>query len=228
MSMKSLDVIRDEHRALAAMLSGMRTLVQGIEAGRLKPDYDLFASMIEYIDKVPEKVHHPKENEYLFAKLRLRCAEALPAIEALEEEHRLGDARIATLYAALAQIAPSPVVELNRAVAVSMATGPSRCACSLPPLAPAAPRMLPAASLISTAPVCGINFPCPVTASASATPLRSICRGEAHPCMHKASTSAGLVVICYAVNEPGVNARPVRGRGRDAPRIPPRCPPADG
>src|SRR5690606_3634917 len=101
MSMKSLDVIRDEHRALAAMLSGMRTLVQGIEAGRLKPDYDLFASMIEYIDKVPEKVHHPKENEYLFAKLRLRCAEALPAIEALEEEHSLRDARIATLRAAL-------------------------------------------------------------------------------------------------------------------------------
>jgi len=33
--------------------------------------------------------------------------------------------RIATLYAALAQIAPSPVVELNRAVAVSMATGPA-------------------------------------------------------------------------------------------------------
>ena len=101
MSMKSLDVIRDEHRALAAMLSGMRALVQGIEAGRLKPDYDLFASMIEYIDKVPEKVHHPKENEFLFAKLRLRCAEALPAIEALEEEHRQGDARIATLRAAL-------------------------------------------------------------------------------------------------------------------------------
>ncbi|MCK6407775.1 hemerythrin domain-containing protein [Thauera sp.] len=101
MSMKSLDVIRDEHRALAAMLSGMRTIVQGIEAGRLKPDYDLLASMIEYIDKVPEKVHHPKENEYLFAKLRLRCAAALPVIEALEEEHRLGEARIATLRAAL-------------------------------------------------------------------------------------------------------------------------------
>ncbi len=32
--------------------------------------------------------------------------------------------RIATLYAELAQIAPSPVVELNRAVAVSMAVGP--------------------------------------------------------------------------------------------------------
>jgi predicted RNA polymerase sigma factor len=34
-------------------------------------------------------------------------------------------ARIVTLYAALAEIAPSPVVELNRAVAVGMAYGPS-------------------------------------------------------------------------------------------------------
>jgi RNA polymerase sigma-70 factor (ECF subfamily) len=33
--------------------------------------------------------------------------------------------RIAGLYAALAQIAPSPIIELNRAVAVSMAEGPA-------------------------------------------------------------------------------------------------------
>ncbi|GLQ98448.1 RNA polymerase sigma factor [Dyella mobilis] len=33
-------------------------------------------------------------------------------------------ARIATLYAALARVMPSPVVELNRAVAVAMASGP--------------------------------------------------------------------------------------------------------
>jgi len=34
-------------------------------------------------------------------------------------------ARIAALYAALSQVAPSPVVDLNRAVAVSMASGPA-------------------------------------------------------------------------------------------------------
>jgi predicted RNA polymerase sigma factor len=34
-------------------------------------------------------------------------------------------ARIAELYATLAEVAPSPVVELNRAVAVSMASGPA-------------------------------------------------------------------------------------------------------
>ena len=34
-------------------------------------------------------------------------------------------ARIATLYSVLAQVAPSPVVELNRAVAVAMSSGPA-------------------------------------------------------------------------------------------------------
>jgi branched-chain amino acid transport system ATP-binding protein len=99
---KSLDIIHEEHRALAAMLSGMRTLVTGIEAGRLKPDFDLLASMIRYVDEVPEKVHHPKEDQYLFAKLRQRCPEALPVIEQLEAEHLQGDARIASLRSALA------------------------------------------------------------------------------------------------------------------------------
>ena len=33
-------------------------------------------------------------------------------------------AQVASLYDALAQIAPSPVVELNRAVAVAMSQGP--------------------------------------------------------------------------------------------------------
>ncbi|MCG2577217.1 hemerythrin domain-containing protein [Dechloromonas sp. XY25] len=98
---KSLDIIHDEHRALAAMLGGMRTLVANIEAGRLKPDFDLFASMIRYVDEVPERVHHPKEDRYLFAKLRLRSPEALPYIEQLEAEHRQGEARIALLRNAL-------------------------------------------------------------------------------------------------------------------------------
>jgi len=98
---KSLDIIHDEHRALAAMLSGMRTLVAGIEAGRLQPDFDLLASMIRYVDEVPEKVHHPKEDQYLFVKLRQRSAEALSYIEELEEDHRQGASRINALRVAL-------------------------------------------------------------------------------------------------------------------------------
>ncbi|MEE6258747.1 RNA polymerase sigma factor [Plantactinospora sonchi] len=43
-------------------------------------------------------------------------------------------ARIAVLYARLAELAPSPVVELNRAVAVSMAEGPAAGLAVLEPL----------------------------------------------------------------------------------------------
>lgn len=98
---QSLRIIHAEHRALAAMLNGLRQLVEGIDKGRLKPDFGLFRKMIEYIDQVPEKVHHPKEDQYLFARLRLRSPEAVPVIERLEAEHRVGDARIRALEAAL-------------------------------------------------------------------------------------------------------------------------------
>jgi branched-chain amino acid transport system ATP-binding protein len=98
---KSIDIIHDEHRALAAMLSGLRTIAAGIEAGRLQPDFELLAAMLRYIEEVPEKLHHPKEDGYLFARLRRRCAEAEPIIAELEAEHRRGAARMALLKAAL-------------------------------------------------------------------------------------------------------------------------------
>ena len=52
------------------------------------------------------------------------------AIAALHDDAATADEtdwrQIVALYAALGRIAPSPVVELNRAVAVAMATAPSR------------------------------------------------------------------------------------------------------
>jgi predicted RNA polymerase sigma factor len=51
------------------------------------------------------------------------------AIAACHARARTGDetdwTRIAELYSALAEITPSPIVDLNRAVAVSMAVGPA-------------------------------------------------------------------------------------------------------
>ena len=53
--MKSIDIIHGEHRALASAL---------------QPDFRLLASMVDYITQVPDKVHHPKEDNYLFPKMR--------------------------------------------------------------------------------------------------------------------------------------------------------------
>jgi hemerythrin-like domain-containing protein len=98
---KSLEIIKEEHRAVAAMLTGMYTIVDGIEAGRLKPDFDLLASMIQYIDEVPEVVHHPKEDQFLFSRLRLCSTDAKPFIEQLEQDHSQGKTRIEALRKAL-------------------------------------------------------------------------------------------------------------------------------
>ena len=60
--------------------------------------------MIYYVDAFPERLHHPKEDLYLFRPLRLRHPEAGPLLDRLEAERRAGAERIRTLeqaYAAL-------------------------------------------------------------------------------------------------------------------------------
>lgn len=84
----ALDIIKGEHRALAAVLTALQTYVNGIVAGRYVPDFELLSAMIEYITELPDKVHHPKEDQYLFVALRRRSAEAAATLDVLETEHR--------------------------------------------------------------------------------------------------------------------------------------------
>jgi branched-chain amino acid transport system ATP-binding protein len=87
---KAIDIIHDEHRALAAVLQGLRFVIDEIRAGKLQPDFRLLAAMIDYITQVPEKVHHPKEDNHLFPRLRSRSAKAAALIEILQEQHVAG------------------------------------------------------------------------------------------------------------------------------------------
>ncbi len=98
----AIDIIKSEHRALAAVLSGLSAFVDGIGAGKFEPDFTLLAAMIEYVTEVPEKVHHPKEDDYLFPALRKRSANAAAIIDDLQGEHQTGPAKLAALKAALA------------------------------------------------------------------------------------------------------------------------------
>lgn len=88
--MKTIDIIHDEHRALASVLQALRFVVEGIRNGKVQPDFRLLAAMVDYITQVPEKVHHPKEDDYLFPKLRSRSAEAAALIGTLEQQHSDG------------------------------------------------------------------------------------------------------------------------------------------
>ena len=99
--MQALRIVRAEHRSLAAVLDGMIYLVHQLRDRAAKPDFDLLGAMIYYFDAVPERFHHPKEDEYLFHRLRLRHLDAVPLLERLRSEHRAGAERIRTLALAL-------------------------------------------------------------------------------------------------------------------------------
>lgn len=43
--------------------------------------------MIHYIDAFPERLHHPKEDQFLFARLSERSPESRPLVEELRAEH---------------------------------------------------------------------------------------------------------------------------------------------
>jgi hemerythrin-like domain-containing protein len=98
--MKTIDIIHDEHRAIASVLKALRFVVDQIAAGRMQPDFRLLASMVDYITQVPEKLHHPKEDEYLFRSLNGH-SEAAALIAQLEAEHRDGYALSIELLRAL-------------------------------------------------------------------------------------------------------------------------------
>jgi len=86
--MKSaVDVIHDEHRTLAAVLHGLQYLIEEVRQGRRKPDFKVLRAMLYYIDAFPERLHHPKEDRYLFARLRERTTEGIAVLDQLEAQH---------------------------------------------------------------------------------------------------------------------------------------------
>jgi hemerythrin-like domain-containing protein len=87
---KTLNVIRDEHRSIAAILHGMEYLVDKIRARKAKVNPRVFAAMIYYLDTFSERMHHPKEDRYLFSAMRSRGKEAAAIVADLEQEHAAG------------------------------------------------------------------------------------------------------------------------------------------
>ena len=109
--MEAIRIIQDEHRSLAAVLHGMLYLVHEIRDHGVKPDFDLLGAMVYYIDAFPEHFHHPKEDHYLFARLRVRHPHAAPLLDRLEAEHRVGAEKIRTLEQSLTRYQHGGAIE---------------------------------------------------------------------------------------------------------------------
>ena len=99
--MNAIEVIRNEHRSIAAALNGLADVVRGIRERGDAPSFDLMGAMIYYIDAFPERCHHPKEDQYLFRLLRMRDGASSKLLDRLEDEHRVGAVKIRALEQAL-------------------------------------------------------------------------------------------------------------------------------
>jgi hemerythrin-like domain-containing protein len=97
--MKAIAIIQDEHRAITAVIEGLRHVLAEIARGALAPDHRLLGAMFGYIEQFPERLHHPKEDDYLFARLRVRRPESAPLLDGLHREHEIGRERFADLKA---------------------------------------------------------------------------------------------------------------------------------
>jgi len=90
----ALQVMNDEHQAIAAMLRSLSMLVaQSRREGKL-PDFGLMRAMLFYLDEFPERLHHTKETQLLFPLVRRRCPELGDVITRLEADHARGEAAI--------------------------------------------------------------------------------------------------------------------------------------
>jgi hemerythrin-like domain-containing protein len=83
----TLRVIRDEHGVLSAVLRSISLLLSESQRRGLPLDHTILRAMLFYIDEYPEKVHHTKESELLFPKLREKSGELAAVLDRLDADH---------------------------------------------------------------------------------------------------------------------------------------------
>ena len=101
MSHESLRIIREEHQALAAMLRTMGLLLSEHRKHGTQPDFAVLRAMLFYVDEFPERLHHTKESELLFPKVRARSGELGEVLDKLDRDHDRGEQAIRELEHAL-------------------------------------------------------------------------------------------------------------------------------
>ena len=84
---KAIRKLREEHRSISAVVHALEQLAHAAQDPSVKPGFEVFRAMLYYIDAFPERQHHPKEDEYLFARLRMRAPQAGPLLDELHDEH---------------------------------------------------------------------------------------------------------------------------------------------
>jgi len=83
----AIGILRDEHRSLAAVLHAwMHALARAREEDR-PVDLPLMRAIVHYVRAFPVALHHPKEEQQLFRRLRERTPVVNAELDELERQH---------------------------------------------------------------------------------------------------------------------------------------------
>lgn len=88
---KVLDIIRNEHRSIRVVLDGLLYLAENAKRGSTAVDARVFRALLHYLETYAERLHHPKEDQYLFAAMRQYGPRAEAIVADLEREHAGGE-----------------------------------------------------------------------------------------------------------------------------------------
>jgi hemerythrin-like domain-containing protein len=97
MTTDAIQIIREEHIAVASMLRSLASLVDKGPGEKRQRFFELVRAMLFYIDEFPERRHHPNESKYLFPVLMRGSPELRGVIERLEADHENGERRVREL-----------------------------------------------------------------------------------------------------------------------------------
>ncbi|HOM13138.1 MAG TPA: universal stress protein [Rubrivivax sp.] len=95
----AIGIIRDEHRSLAAVMHAwMHTLAEARRAGTAA-DAAQMQGIVRYLREFPLALHHPKEEQHLFRRLRERTDAFDAELDELGHQHHRDEAMVAELAA---------------------------------------------------------------------------------------------------------------------------------
>jgi hemerythrin-like domain-containing protein len=104
MQNRALSIFHDEHRSLGAVLHGLRFLVREAREKGSEPEFKLLWAMLYYMDAFSRRLHDPREEAVLFARLHERTSEADATIALLTQQHAESAAHLAQLEQLLGQV----------------------------------------------------------------------------------------------------------------------------
>lgn len=145
----AIDIIHQDHVNLDQVLDVLESEVDRLPAslgpGDSRPDLELLHRIVYYIRVFPDRIHHPKEERFLFPMLAERAPELKEVIGRLQQQHAEGEDRLAALQAALKTVDdsyPDGLDELRTATASYIAFQREHMGLEERELLPAARRVL--------------------------------------------------------------------------------------